>query len=120
MGQLECMSSAKRTFQSIFFLILAFQVALAVRNLPANAGDTRDAGSIPGLGRSPGRGNGNPFQYSCWENSTNRGTWRATVHGIAKSQTRLKTRTHRHRLMAVPSYFNVSKGRKHLTVNTDV
>ena len=72
-----------------------------VRNLPANAEDTRDAGSIPGLGRSPGRGNGNPFQYSCWENSMNRGTWRATVHGIAKSQTRLRTRTHRHRLMAV-------------------
>ena len=44
----------------------ASQVALVVENLPANAGDVRDAGSIPGSGRSPGRGNGNPLQYSCW------------------------------------------------------
>ena len=51
----------------------AFQVALVVKNLPANAGDSREAGSIPGLGRSPGVGNGNPLQYSCLENATDRG-----------------------------------------------
>ena len=51
-----------------------------------NAGD---AVSIPGSGRSPGEGNGNPFQYSCLENSMDRGTWQATVHGVAKSQTQL-------------------------------
>ena len=51
-----------------------------------NAGDP---GSIPGLGRSPGEGNGNPLQYSCLENSMNGGAWWATVHGVAKSQTRL-------------------------------
>ena len=61
-----------------------------VENLPANAGDardSRDAGSIPGLGRSPGEGNGNPFQYSCLENPMDREAWQATVHGVSKSQT---------------------------------
>ena len=51
----------------------ASQVALVVKNPPANAGDSREAGSMPGLGRSPGVGNGNPLQYSCLENSTDRG-----------------------------------------------
>ena len=51
------------------------QVVLAVKNLPANAGDVRDTGSIPGLGRSPGRRNGNPLQYSCLENPMDRGVW---------------------------------------------
>ena len=46
-----------------------------------------DLGSIPGLGRSPGEGNGNPLQYSCQENSMDRGTWQTTIHGVAKSQT---------------------------------
>ena len=55
-----------------------------VKNPPANAGD-RDTGSIPGLGRSPGGGHGNPLQYSCPENLMDRGTWRATVHGVAES-----------------------------------
>ena len=55
-----------------------------VRNLPANAGDIRDTGSIPGSGRSPGEGNGNPFQYSCLENPMDRRGWRATVHGVRK------------------------------------
>ena len=58
-----------------------------VKNLPANAGDARDAGSIPGLERSPGEVNGNPLQYSCLENPMDRGAWRATVSGVAKSQT---------------------------------
>ena len=56
-----------------------------VRNLPANAGDV---GSVSGSGRSPGEGNGNPLQYSCMENPMDRGTWQATVHGVAKSRTK--------------------------------
>ena len=51
-----------------------------VENQPASAGDTRDTDSIPGWGRSPGRGNGNPLQYSCLKNLMSRGAWRATVH----------------------------------------
>ena len=60
-----------------------------VKNPPANAGDTRDVGSIPGSGRFPGEGNGNPLQYSCLGNPMDRGAWQATVHGISKSWTRL-------------------------------
>ena len=58
-----------------------------VKNLPANAGDTRDAGSIPVLGRSPGGGNGNPFQDSFLKISMDRGAWRSTVHRFTKSWT---------------------------------
>ena len=64
-----------------------FQVVLLVKNLPANAGVARDAGLIPGSGRSPG--NGNPLQCSCLENPMDRGAWRATVHGVTKSWTQL-------------------------------
>ena len=60
----------------------------------ANEGDKSDMGSIPGWGRSPGGGHGNPLQHSCLENPMERGAWRATVHGVAKSQTRLKQLTH--------------------------
>ena len=56
-----------------------------VKNPPANAGDIREVGSIPGLGRSPGGGLGNPLQYSCLENPMDIGAWRAIVHNIAKS-----------------------------------
>ena len=63
------------------------QVALVVKNLPANAGDVIDAGSIPGLGRSPGGGHGNPLQYSCLENPMDRGAWWAKVHRVTQSQT---------------------------------
>ena len=63
----------------------ASQVALMVKNPPASAGDLRDAGSIPGSGRSPGEGHGNPLQYSCLENPMDRGAWWATGHGVAKS-----------------------------------
>jgi len=62
-------------------------VLLVVKNPPANAGDIRDVGSIPELGRSPGGGHGNPLQYSCLENPMDRGAWQATVHRVAKSQT---------------------------------
>ena len=58
-----------------------------VKNPPANAGDTRDMGSIPESGRSPGIGSGNLLQYSCLENSIDRGAWWAIVHGTAKKQT---------------------------------
>ena len=60
-----------------------------VKNLPANSGDTGDSGLIPGSGISPGEGNGNPLQYSCLKSSMVRGAWWPTVHGVAKSQTRL-------------------------------
>ena len=59
-------------------------VALAIKNLPAHAGDLRDGGLIPESGRSPGVGNGNPLQYSCLGNLTDRRAWWATVHGVAK------------------------------------
>ena len=58
-----------------------------VKNLPVNAGDTTDGGSILGLGRSPAEGNGNPLQYSRLGNPLDRGAWQATVHGVAKGQT---------------------------------
>ena len=58
-----------------------------VKNLPAAAGDSGDSSSIPGSGRSPGGGNGNPLQYFCLENSMNRGAWQATVHGVAELDT---------------------------------
>ena len=61
-----------------------------VNNPPANAGDIRGEGLIPGLGRTPGGGHGNPLQYSCLENPMDRGAWWATVHGVTKSQTQLK------------------------------
>ena len=60
-----------------------------VKNPPAKAGDIRHMGSIPGSGRSPGRGHGNPLQYSFLEKPMDRGAWWATVHRVAKSQTRL-------------------------------
>ena len=68
----------------------ASQAAQWEENLPANAGDTGDLGSIPGSGRSLGGGHGHSLQYSCLENPMDRGAWRATVHGVTKSQTRLK------------------------------
>ena len=61
--------------------------AALVKNPPASAGDVRDVGSIPGWGRSPGEGNGNPLQYSCLENPMDREDWRATVHGVSKGWT---------------------------------
>ena len=65
---------------------------LVVKNLPVNAGDIRDigSGSIPGLGRPPGRGHGNPLQHSCLVYPTDRGAWWVTVHGVAKSRAQLE------------------------------
>ena len=65
----------------------ASQVVLVVKNLPANAGDIRDTGSVPGLGRSPGDGQLNPLQCSCLENPMDSGAWHAAVHSVSKSWT---------------------------------
>ena len=79
------------------FIYGASQAAIAVKNPPAGARDGRDMGSTPGWGRSPGGGHDNPLQYSCLENSMDRRAWQATVHSVAKSQTRMKQiRTHTH------------------------
>ena len=78
------------------------QVVLVVKNPPARAGEVRDVGSIPGLGRSPGEGNSNSLQYSCLENSIDRGAWQIMVYGVAKNQTRLKR-------LSSPQYNNYPK-----------
>ena len=90
----------------------ASQAVLVVKSPPASARDVRDMDLIPGLGRSPGGGHGNPLQYSCLENPMDRGAWWATVHGIAKSWTRLKQLIHTHThprgtSIAKPASFNV-------------
>ena len=64
-------------------------MAQQVKNLPANAGDAKDVGLIPGSERSPGEGNGNPLQSSCLEDPMDREAWQAPVHGVAKSRARL-------------------------------
>ena len=101
-------------------LLWASQVMLVVKNVPANGGDVkRDVGLIPGLGRFPGGGHGIPLQYSCLENPTDRGAWRATVHRVEKSQTRLKqlsmhtpARTHMvHRLLLPSLLLSTPTGR---------
>ena len=68
-------------------------MALVIKNLPANAGDIRDTGLIPGWERSPGGGKSNPLQYSCLENPMDRGAWWAIDHRVAKSRTRLSNFT---------------------------
>ena len=78
---------------------VTFPGGTVVKKPPAKAGDIRDGRDpclIPGLGRSPGGGNGNPLKYSYLENSMDRGAWWATVHGVAKSQTELSLHTHTH------------------------
>ena len=61
------------------------QVVLVLKSPPASTGDIRDVGWIPGSGRPPGEGNGNPLQYSCLENPMDRGAWQAAVHGVTES-----------------------------------
>ena len=63
-----------------------------VKNPPENAGNAADVGSVPGSGRSPGEGNGNPLQYSCLENPMDRGAWWATVHGVTRVRHDLATK----------------------------
>ena len=72
-------------FLHLILLLHTSQVAQVVKNPPANAGDIGDMGSIPGSGRSPGRGHGNPLQYACLENPKDREAWRAVVHGVTES-----------------------------------
>ena len=69
---------------------MGFPGGFMEKSLPANAGDLRDTGLIPGFGRSPGGDNGNPLHYSCQENPMDREAWWATVHSVAKSWTQLK------------------------------
>ena len=81
-----------------------------VNDLPVNTGDTRDKGLVPGSGRSPGGEHGNPLQCSCLRNPMDRGAWRATVHGVAKSQTYQETeQAHTHVCLRV-SLENLVKG----------
>ena len=68
-----------------------------VKNLPDNAGEARDEGLIPGSGRSPGVGNGNPLQCSCLQNQLDRGSWWATVHGVTELDITEPLRTHTHK-----------------------
>ena len=90
------------------YLALDFPGSASVKELPASAGDIRDMGSIPGWGRSPGGGHGNPLQCSCLETPVDRGAWRAAVHGVA-SPTRcsdlacLHTHTHTHLALQAPA-----------------
>ena len=95
----------------------ASQVVLVVKNPPASAGDIRDACSIPRLGRSPGVGHGNPLQYSCLENSTDRGARWATVHRVRKSGHDRSNLTHTRAeigrlLWYAGTYLRVSKVKK--------
>ena len=100
---------------------MGFPGDTVVKNLPTSAGDTRDEGLIPGLKRSPGVGNGNLPQYFCLKNPMDRGAWRATVHGVAKSQTqpsvhahlRMHTHTHTHTLFSSLNFKETSS--HHLT-----
>ena len=71
-----------------FIKIKTYQVALVVKNMPDNAGNITDMGSIPGLGRSPGEENGNPLQYSCLENRMGRGAWQVTVQSVGSQRVR--------------------------------
>ena len=74
-----------------------------VKNLPANAEDIRDMGSVPGLGRSPEGGHANPLQYSCLENSMDRGAWQVAIQSVEKSRTRLQqlSMPHMHRILSL-------------------
>ena len=92
----------------LLLLLLLFYCFWTSLMAQASAYNARDPGSIPRLGRSPGEGNGNPLQYSCLENPMDGGAWSATVHGVAKSQTRLSDFTHSLRLFCkgTGSFYN--------------
>ena len=80
----------------VSIVIWASQFVLVVKNPAANAGDPGDVSSVTGSGRYPGVENDNPLQYSCLENSMDRGTWQATAHGATENQTQLSNQTHTH------------------------
>ena len=82
-----CLNHLDQQGSPHFAVYFTSQVVLVVKNPPANAGDIRDPSLIPGLGRCPGGGHGNPLQYSCLENPMDRGACQATVHGVVKSWT---------------------------------
>ena len=85
------MNWIKNTYDLSVLYFWSSQVVLVIKDpTTASVGDIKDVGSIPGSGRSPGEGHGNPLQYSCLENSTDRGAWQDTIHGITQSQTQLK------------------------------
>ena len=90
----------------LLVLLKGFSGGSAVKNKPANSGDVC---SIPGLGRSPGGRNGNPLQYSCLENSMDRGVWWATVHGVTKTWTKLSAHTCMERHQKTMVIFRVKK-----------
>ena len=81
----------QQSFIACLIYVRGFPGSTVVKNLPANEGDTIDEDSVHGLEGSPGGGNDSPLQYSCLENSMDRGVWQAVVHRVAKSQTQLST-----------------------------
>ena len=134
MRGLACSVACGSSHQGLKPCLLPWQVDSAPPELPgwpscrepaANAGDRRDVGSIPGLGRSPGEGDG-ILQYSCLGNPVDRGSWPAAVHGVTKSQTRLSNRTHTDTHTdapgkATPSIFDLSECcRKTSSFNQDL
>ena len=87
-----------------------FQVAQLVKNLPANEGDTRDVSLIPGSGRSPGEGNGNPLQYSCLKNSMDRGAWWAIIPwGLNELDVPEHSCTHKNKTFQWVKEFNIKR-----------
>ena len=90
-GKSDEQSLLKNLAPHVFYFISLSIGGTVAKNLPAHAGDTREAGSTPGSGRSSGVGNGNLLQYSCLGALMDRGVWLATVHRVAKSWTRLST-----------------------------
>ena len=90
-----------------------------VKNLPANAGDIRDVGSIPGSGRSPGGGHGNPLLYSSLENPMERGAWQTTVHGVAESD-KIEVTQHAHKTLKTPCTVSTPNSRFLLSLTLKV
>ena len=89
----------------VYYFIQVQIDGTVVKNLPANAGDTRELGSISGLGRSSGVRNGNPHQYSCLENSMDRGVWWATIHEVAELDMTEQLSMHMYKLSQVKALF---------------
>ena len=85
-SKLDLKASFRNGIHDFLASRLGFPGGPVVKNPPANADDTRDTGSIPGLGKSPGVGNVNQLQYSYWENSMDRGAWWAAVYEVARNQ----------------------------------